>query len=167
MAFLVFHEYDADGMIRRNRLHWEGFSRLAWEALSAAGYTTPPTYEVFELERLGVPCCRVIVTLLPHPDHAVWFDLSFIYWGFRGHESVESAALRVLTDFCDHNPMVVALSLFGLFPAVSPHEPAWLDHMDHLRELLLLAEPLDVTQTLARCLIVVSHFRDCVTTPQQ
>jgi hypothetical protein len=26
--------------------------------------------------------------------------------------------------------------------------------MDHLRELLLLAEPLDVTQTLARCLSV-------------
>jgi hypothetical protein len=49
----------------------------------------------------------------------------------------------------------VALSLFGLFPAVSPHDPAWLDHMDHLRELLLLAEPLDVTQTLARCLNVV------------
>jgi hypothetical protein len=27
--------------------------------------------------------------------------------------------------------------------------------MDHLRELLLLAEPLDVTQTLAHCLNVV------------
>jgi chromosome segregation ATPase len=27
--------------------------------------------------------------------------------------------------------------------------------MDHLRELLLLAEPLDVTQTLARCLNIV------------
>jgi chromosome segregation ATPase len=65
----------------------------------------------------------------------------------------------VLTDFCDHNPTVVALSLslslFGLFPAVSPHDPAWLDRMDHLRELLSLAEPLDVTQTLARCLNVV------------
>jgi hypothetical protein len=61
-------------------------------------YTTPPTYEVFELERLGVPRCRVIVTVLPHPDHTDLFDLSFIYWGFRGHESVESAALRVLID---------------------------------------------------------------------
>jgi hypothetical protein len=61
----------------------------------------------------------------------------------------------VLTDFCDHNPIVVALSPFGLFPAVSPHDPTWLDRMDHLLELLLLAEPLDVTQTLARCLNVV------------
>jgi hypothetical protein len=151
----MFHEYDVDGTIRTNGLHWEGFPRLSWKALSAAGYTTPPTFEVFELERLGVPRCRVIVTVLPHPDHADWFDLSFVYWGFRGHEPVESAALRVLTDFCDHNPTVVALSPFVLFPAVSPHDLAWLDRMDHLRELLLLAEPLDVTQTLAHCLNVV------------
>jgi hypothetical protein len=136
-------------------LHWEGFPRLAWEALSAAGYLTPPTYEVKEFELYGVPRCRVIFTVLPHPDHADWFDLSFIYWGFITHESVESAALRVLTDFCDHNPTVVALSPFGLFPPVSPHDPAWLDRMDHLWELLTLAELLDVTQTLARCLNVV------------
>jgi hypothetical protein len=81
--------------------------------------------------------------------------LSFVYWGFITHETIESATLRVLTDFYDHNPIVVALSPFGLFPAVSPHDPAWLDRMDHLWELLLLAEPLDVTQTLARCLNVV------------
>jgi hypothetical protein len=43
----------------------------------------------------------------------------------------------------------VALSPFGLFLAVSPHNPAWLDRMDHLWELL------DVTQTLARCLSIV------------
>jgi hypothetical protein len=155
MAFPVFPEFDADGTIRTNGLHWEGFPRLAWEALSVAGYLTPPTYEVSEFERYGVPRCRVIVTVLPHPDHADWFDLSFIYWGFITHEVVESAALRVLMDFCDHNPTVVALSPFGLFPAVSPHDPTWLDRMDHLRELLTLAEPLDVTQTLARCLNVV------------
>jgi hypothetical protein len=155
MAFPVFHEYDVDGTIRTNRLHWEGFPRLAWEALSVAGYTTPPIYEVSEFERLGVPRCRVIVTVLPHPDHADLFDLSFVCWGFCSHETVESAALRVLTDFCDHNPTVVALSPFGLFPAVSPHDPGWLDRMDYLRELLLLAEPLDVTQTLAHCLNVV------------
>jgi cell division protein FtsB len=155
MAFPVFHEFDADGTIHTNGLHLEGFPHLAWEALIAAGYTTPPTYEVSEFERLGVPRCRVIVTMLPHPDHANWFDLSIVYWGFITQETIESAALRVLMDFCDHDPTVVALSLFGLFPAVSPHDSAWLDRMDHLRELLLLAESLDVTQTLARCLNVV------------
>jgi hypothetical protein len=129
-----------------------------WEAHSAAGYTTPPTYEVAEFERLGVPCCRVIITVPPHPNHTDRFDLSFVYWGFRGHESVESATLRVSTDFCDHNPIVVALSPFGLFPAVSPHDPAWLDRMDHLQELLWLAEPLDVTRMiLPQCLVHTSR----------
>jgi hypothetical protein len=61
----------------------------------------------------------------------------------------------VLTDFCDYNLTVVALSPFELFPAVSPRDQVWLDRMDHLRELLLLAEPLDVTQTLAHCLNVI------------
>jgi hypothetical protein len=165
MAFPVFHEYDVDGMIRTNGLHWEGFLRLAWEALSAAGYTTPPTYEVSEFEHLGVPRCRVIVTVLPQPDHADWFDLGFVYWGFRGHESVESAALRVLTDFCNHNPTVVPLSPFGLFPAMGPHDPAWLNRIDHLRELLLLAEQLDVTRTLTRCLNVLFTLQGlCYTT---
>jgi hypothetical protein len=80
MAFPVFHEFDTDGTIHTNGLHWEGFPRLAWEALSATGYTTPPTYEVSEFERLCIPRCRVIVTVLPHPDYANWFDLSFVYW---------------------------------------------------------------------------------------
>jgi hypothetical protein len=100
MAFPVFHEFDADGTIRTNGLHWEGFPRLAWEALSSTRYTTPPTYEVSEFERLGVPCCRVIVIVLPHQDHADWFDLSFVFRGFIPHETIESATLRVLMDFC-------------------------------------------------------------------
>jgi hypothetical protein len=45
----------------------------------AAGYTTLLTYEVSEFERLGVRRCRVIITVLPHPDHTDWFDLSFVY----------------------------------------------------------------------------------------
>jgi hypothetical protein len=121
MVFLVFHEFDADDTIRTNGLHWEGFPRFAWEALRAAGYLTPPTYEVSEFERYDVPRCRVIVTVLSHQDHADWFDLSFIYWGFITHEAVESAALRVLTDFCDHNPTVVALSV----RAISCCESSW------------------------------------------
>jgi hypothetical protein len=110
---------------------------------------------VAEFERLGVPRCKVTVTVPLHPVHPEWFDLSFVYWGFRGHKSIESAALRVLTNFCDHNPTVVALSPFGLFPAMSLHDPTWLDCVDHLQELLLLVEPLDVTRTLTRYLDVL------------
>jgi hypothetical protein len=155
MVAPVFLEYDTDGTIRTNRLHQEGFPRLVWEALSVAGYTVPPIYKVAEFECLGVPRCRVTVTVPLHPVHPEWFNLSLVYWGFRKHESVESAALWVLTEFCDHNLTVVALSPFGLFPAVSPHDLVWLDHLDHLQELLLLAELLDVMRTLTRCLDVL------------
>jgi hypothetical protein len=37
MDFPVFHQFDVDGLIRTNGLHWEGFPRLVSEALSAAG----------------------------------------------------------------------------------------------------------------------------------
>jgi hypothetical protein len=67
MAALVFLEYGADGTIRTGGLHWEDFPRLAWEALSAAGYTIPQIYEVAEFERLGVPRCMVIVTRAASP----------------------------------------------------------------------------------------------------
>ena len=147
-----FFEVDADSMIRTNGLHWEGFLRLAWEALSTSGYPTPPLYEVLEFVDLGVPRCRVTVTVPPHPDHPDWADLSSVFFGLRGQESIESAALRVLTDFCDHNPTEVVLSPFGLFPAVDPQNLTWQDHVDHLEELLLLATPLDIMQTLTRCL---------------
>jgi hypothetical protein len=53
--------------------------RLVWEALSATGYTTLPTDEVSEFESLGFFHCRVILTVLPHPDHADWLDLSFVH----------------------------------------------------------------------------------------
>jgi hypothetical protein len=79
MAFPVFHEFDADGTIRTNGLHWEGFPHLAWEALSAAGYLTPPTYEVSEFEHYGVPRCRVIVTVLPRRLVRLEFYLLGIY----------------------------------------------------------------------------------------
>jgi hypothetical protein len=57
MAFPVFHEFDADGTIHTNGLHWEGFPRLAWEALSATGYLTPPSVMAFPIaECLSLYC---------------------------------------------------------------------------------------------------------------
>jgi hypothetical protein len=120
MVAPVFLEYDAECTIRTNGLHWEGFPRLAWEAPSTTGYTVLLVYKVAEFERLGVPRCRVTVTVPLHPVHPEWFNLSLVYWGFHGHESVESATLRVLTDFCDHTHSGSRLTIW----AVSGSEPA-------------------------------------------
>jgi hypothetical protein len=54
---------------------------------------------------------------------ARWPELRIL--GLCGQETIESAALWVLTDFCDHNPTEVALSPFGLFSAVDPHDLAY------------------------------------------
>jgi hypothetical protein len=72
MDFPVFHQFDANGTIRTNGLHWDGFPRLAWEALSAAGYLTPPTYEVKEFERFGVPPLQSDRYCSATPDHIDW-----------------------------------------------------------------------------------------------
>jgi hypothetical protein len=94
----------------------------------------------------------VTIIMTPHPDHPDWFDLSSVYWGLRGKETVELAALWLLTNFYDHNLTEVALSPFGLFPAVDLHDLVWLDRVDHLHELLLLVVLLDVTRMSTCCL---------------
>jgi hypothetical protein len=66
---------ECDGSFATTGLQWEGFTRIAWRALCAVGYTTPPFYEGVEYEELGVPSCRVRVTVLPHPGHLEWADL--------------------------------------------------------------------------------------------
>jgi hypothetical protein len=55
MAAPIFLEVAADGTIRTNELHWEGFPHLAWEALSDTGYTTPAIYEAIELSTEACP----------------------------------------------------------------------------------------------------------------
>jgi hypothetical protein len=47
MASPMFHEFDADGTIRTNGLHWEGFLRGKHSVPLA---TLPPTYEVSDFE---------------------------------------------------------------------------------------------------------------------
>jgi hypothetical protein len=72
--------------------------------LSPVGYTTPPFYKGVEYEELGVPSCRVRVTMLPHPGHPEWADLSMELLCYRSFEAVELAALMVLHTLSAHRP---------------------------------------------------------------
>lgn len=87
----------------------------------------------------------------PHPDHLYWLDFSFVFYGLRHPESVESTTLKLLTDFCDHHPLEVTMPLFGLLPTMDPHDPIWCDRVDHIEELALLIPPEDTTHTLTQC----------------
>jgi hypothetical protein len=65
MAAPGFVAVSADGTFATTGLQWEAFTRIAWRPLCGVGYTTPPFYEGVEYEALGVPSCRVQVTVLP------------------------------------------------------------------------------------------------------
>jgi hypothetical protein len=68
MAQPPIYEIDADGSIRTDALHWEGFPRILWETLSGVGYTTPPLYEVVSFWDQGVPYARTTAIVLPTPS---------------------------------------------------------------------------------------------------
>ena len=147
MEFPLDFEMDADGTVRTNALHWEGFPRLLWESLSAAGFTTPPTYDVVEYWEQGVPSARAIVTVPPHPSFPEWPDLGMVFVGHRGVEAVEAAALRVIHVFCEQHPHVVILTPLGLFPARDPEDLAWQERVG-LVDALLATDPPEETPSV-------------------
>jgi hypothetical protein len=111
-----------------------------WETLSEVGYVTPPLYEVVSFWDQGVPYARTTATVLPHPEHPEWADLSLMFFAHRGVESVESAAMQILHTFCEQHPDEVMLTALGLFPAMDPLDPAWLERLS-LTDVLLTADP--------------------------
>jgi hypothetical protein len=65
------------------------------------GYVTPPLYEMVSFRDQGVPYARTTATMLPHPEHPEWADLSLMFFAQCGVESVESAAMQILHTFCE------------------------------------------------------------------
>jgi hypothetical protein len=114
-----------------------------WETLSEVGYTTPPLYEVFSFWDQDVPYARTTATVLPHPKHSEWADLSMMFFAHRGVESVEFVSMRILHTFCEQHPDEVMLTTLGLFPAMDPLDPAWRERMS-LSDLLLMTDPPEV-----------------------
>jgi hypothetical protein len=144
MAQPPHYEIDADGTIRTDALHWEGFPRILWETLSEVGYTTLPLYEVVSFWDQGVPYARTTAIVPPHLEHPEWVDLSMVFFAHRGVESVESAVMRILHTFCEQHLDEVMLTALGLFPTMDPLDPAWHERMS-LTDVLLMIDPPEVT----------------------
>jgi hypothetical protein len=123
--------------------------------LCAVVYTTPPFYEGVEYEELGVPSCRVRVTVLPHPGHPEWADLSMELLCYLSFEAVESAVLMVLHALSTHRPQEMLPTPLGLLPALDPNNPLWLGRMANIVTLLETVPPYDTVQTLGTCLRVL------------
>ena len=133
---------DAFGWWHSECLHFEGFPTIAWETLHAVGYVAPPRYVTREFVEMGVTRCAVRVTVAPHPTHPEWPPLDVNMVGHRFADTVEVAALRVLTSFCGHHPQAIVLAPVGLFPSTNMDDPAWLDRLDHLQAAAIHAGPV-------------------------
>jgi hypothetical protein len=160
MAATGFVAVNGDGTFATTGLQWEGFTRTAWRALCDVGYTTPPFYEGVEYEKLGVPSCRVRVTMLPHPGHPEWADLSMELLCFQAFEVVESAALMVLHAISTHRPQGMLQTLLGLVLALDPNDPLWLGRMANIATLLENVPPYDTVKTLGTCLTALYALQD-------
>jgi hypothetical protein len=160
MAAPGFVAVSADGTFATTGLQWEGFTRIAWRALCAVGYTTPPFYEGVEYEELHVPSCRVRVTVLPHPGHPEWADLSMELLCFLAAEAVESAALMVLNTVSTHRPQEMLQTPLGLVPALDPNDPLWIGRMANIATLLETVPLYETVQTLGTCLRALYALQD-------
>jgi hypothetical protein len=96
-----------------------------------------------EYEELGVPSCRVRVTVLPHPGHPEWTNLSMEILCFCSFEAVELAALMVLHALSTHRPQEMLQMPLGLVPALDPNDPLWLGRMANIATLLETVPPYD------------------------
>jgi hypothetical protein len=159
MAQPPTYEIDADGTIRTNALHWEGFPHILWETLSEVGYVTPPLYEVVSFWDQGVPYARTTATVLPHPEHSEWADFSLMFFGHRGVKSVESVAMQIFHTFCEQHPDEVMLTTLGLFPAMDPLDPAWRERISLTDVLLMTDPPAVVMRQLLRLLEAVYNMQ--------
>jgi hypothetical protein len=159
MALPPVYEIDADGTIRTDALHWEGFPRILWETLSEVGYVMSPLYEVVSFWEQGVPYARTTATVLPHPEHLEWADLSLMFFAHRDVGSVESAAMQILHTFYEQHPDEVMLTTLGLFPAMDPLDPAWRERISLTDVLLTTNPPTVVVRHLLRFLEAVYNMQ--------
>jgi hypothetical protein len=103
----------------------------------------PSLYVVVSFWDHGLPYARTTATVLPHPEHPEWADLSMMLFAHRGVESVQSAAMQILHTFCEQHPDEVMLTTLGLFPAMDPLDPAWRERIV-LTDVLLTTDPPEV-----------------------
>jgi outer membrane murein-binding lipoprotein Lpp len=122
-----------------------------WEVLQGAGYATPPQYTVQLFEEHRVPCCRVSMTLEPHPLQPGWCSLDSESFGFKAEDTVEFMALHVLTTFCGFHPLELSTHPISLFPAEKEDDPMWKDRVEHAKDVWALY-PGHTAHLTVRCM---------------
>ena len=100
------------------------------------------------MEYRGATCRRWYLHLPVRPE---WPQLGISTCGHTLEDTWESAALQILTQFCQLHPFEVLLDPIGLFPARDRMDPAWLDHVNNI-EVLATSHSLVTISTTTRCM---------------
>jgi hypothetical protein len=106
----------ADGWLHYDGLHHPGFSTLLRDVLHRFGHTGTLTYRNHPYYEFRRGCCEVHVDIPAHPsepDMTAWFttatddDLD---------DTLERAANKALTEFCEHHLPGLTDTAIALFP---------------------------------------------------
>jgi hypothetical protein len=118
--------------------HKGGFSALLWDTLKDFRYTAYPEYSTSEVMTTGqLLRCEVKVKILVCPTNPTWeeWECKAQAQGLNLADTVQKAALEVLTTFCRKHPDVVAGTAAKVIPLPERHTEPWVE-----REAFLLAQ---------------------------
>jgi hypothetical protein len=127
--------WDAKGYAHTDCLYWEGFLRILWDTLPLYHYPDPPQYKGREFTEVGVPRCRVTITIPRHPTPE-WQSIEIDFVGYHLVDAFEAAALKAITTFCEQHPNAVAAYPIRLFPTIFAHGAEWIFRTTYLGHLV-------------------------------
>jgi hypothetical protein len=115
----------ADGWLHYDGLHHPCFRALLWDVLHRFGYIGTPTYHGHLYRAFGQGCCEVHVDILTHPS-----DLSITAWFMTATrddlgKTLERAAHRALTEFCERHLSGLTGTVVALFPVRDEGNLMW------------------------------------------
>jgi hypothetical protein len=105
-----------------NYLEKGGFPALLWDTLKDFGYTTYPEYSMREVMTTGqLLRCEVKVKISVCPTSPAWEEWECRAQGQNLANTVQKAALEVLTTLCGKHPDEVAGSIAKVIPVPERH----------------------------------------------
>jgi hypothetical protein len=115
----------ADGWFRCDGLHCPGFPTLLRDVLHRFSYTGLPAYHDRPYHQFGLGCCKVHVDILAHPTNVTitaWFTTA---QGDDLNDTLERAAHRALTEFCERHLPVLSDTAIALLPVQNEGNAVW------------------------------------------
>jgi hypothetical protein len=115
----------ADGWFRCDGLHRPSFPTLLWDVLHRFGYTGIPAYRSRPYHQFRLGHYKVYVDILAHPTDPTlmaWFTMA------RGDDlddTLERAAHRALTEFCERHLPVIRNTTTALLPIWNEGNAVW------------------------------------------